>query len=111
MPSRADGKYIWSCVKTVKYIKDPDNPNTLTEQTTYSNPVRLSGVDGKNGEKGDTGTGVKKVIDLFKIVDIHITDVEKVPTPTIKEYGESIKWDNYWLTSPDGQNIASDQTW
>ena len=59
MPSRKEGQYIWSCVKTVKYVKDPDNPNTLTEQTTYSNPVRLSGVDGKDG------IGVKKVIDLF----------------------------------------------
>ena len=65
MPSRTEGQYIWSCVKTVKYVKDPDNPNTLTEQTTYSNPVRLSGVDGKDGEKGDPGIGVKKVIDLF----------------------------------------------
>lgn len=65
MPSRTEGCYIWSCVKTVKYVKDPDNPNTLTEQTTYSKPVRLSGVDGKDGEKGDTGIGVKKVIDLF----------------------------------------------
>ena len=62
MPSRKEGYYIWTCVKTVKYIKDPDNPNTLTEQTTYSKPVRLSGVD---GEKGDPGIGVKKVIDLF----------------------------------------------
>ena len=59
MPSRTEGHYIWSCVKTVKYVKDPDNPNTLTEQTTYSNPVCLSGVDGKDG------IGVKKVIDLF----------------------------------------------
>ena len=59
MPSRKEGYYIWTCVKTVKYIKDPDNPNTLTEQTTYSKPVRLSGVDGKDG------IGVKKVIDLF----------------------------------------------
>ena len=65
MPSRKEGYYIWTCVKTVKYIKDPGNPNTLTEQTTYSNPVRLSGVAGKNGEKGDPGIGVKKVIDLF----------------------------------------------
>ena len=59
MPSRKEGQYIWSCVKTVKYVKDHDNPNTLTEQTTYSKPVRLSGVDGKDG------IGVKKVIDLF----------------------------------------------
>ena len=96
MPSRADGQYIWSCVKTVKYVKDPDNPNTLTEQTTYSKPVRLSGVDGKDG------IGVKKVIDLFKIVDIHITDAKNVPTPTNNEYSEKIEWTNGWLTSPDG---------
>ena len=88
MPSRADGQYIWSCVKTVKYVKDPDNPNTLTEQTTYSNPVRLSGVDGKDG------IGVKKVIDLFKIVDIHITDVANVLMPTANEYNEKIDWGN-----------------
>ena len=59
MPSRKEGYYIWTCVKTVKYVKDPDNPNTLTEQTTYSKPVRLSGVDGVDG------IGVKKVINLF----------------------------------------------
>lgn len=102
MPSRADGKYIWSCVKTVKYIKDPVNPNTLTEQTTYSDPVCLSGVDGKDGEKGDTGIGVKKVIDLFKIVKSSITNVADVPTPDNKEYSEDIKWTNSWLASPDG---------
>ena len=96
MPSRADGQYIWTCVKTVKYVKDPDNPNTLTEQTTYSKPVRLSGVDGVDG------IGVKKVIDLFKIVGSSITDAEKVPTPTNNEYSEKIEWTNGWLTSPDG---------
>ena len=94
MPSRTEGCYIWSCVKTVKYVKNPDNPNTLTEQTTYSNPVRLSGVDGKDGEKGDTGIGVKKVIDLFKIVQSSITDVADVPTPTNDEYSEKIEWTN-----------------
>ena len=88
MPSRTEGYYIWSCVKTVKYVKDPDNPNTLTEQTTYSNPVRLSGVDGKDG------IGVKKVIDLFKIVGSYITDVADVPTPTINKYSEETKWNN-----------------
>ena len=88
MPSRTEGQYIWSCVKTVKYVKDPDNPNTLTEQTTYSNPVRLSGVDGKDG------IGVKKVIDLFKIVGSYITDVADVPTPTINKYSEETKWNN-----------------
>ena len=102
MPSRKEGYYIWTCVKTVKYVKDPDNPNTLTEQTTYSKPVRLSGVDGKDGEKGDTGIGVKKVIDLFKIVDSSITDVADVPTPTINKYSEGTKWNNGWLASPDG---------
>ena len=99
MPSRKEGYYIWTCVKTVKYVKDPDNPNTLTEQTTYSKPVRLSGVD---GEKGDPGIGVKKVIDLFKIVKSSITDVADVPTPTINEYSEKIEWNNGWLASPDG---------
>ena len=93
MPSRTEGYYIWSCVKTVKYVKDPDNPNTLTEQTTYSKPVRLSGVD---------GIGVKKVIDLFKIVKSSITDVADVPTPTINKYSEETKWNNGWLASPDG---------
>ena len=88
MPSRKEGYYIWTCVKTVKYVKDPDNPNTLTEQTTYSNPVRLSGVDGKDG------IGVKKVIDLFKIVGSYITDVADVPTPTINKYSEETKWNN-----------------
>ena len=102
MPSRTEGHYIWSCVKTVKYVKDPDNPNTLTEQTTYSKPVRLSGVDGKDGEKGDTGIGVKKVIDLFKIVKSSTTDVADVPTPTNDEYIEKIEWTNGWLASPDG---------
>ena len=102
MPSRTEGYYIWTCVKTVKYVKDPDNPNTLTEQTTYSNPVRLSGVDGKDGEKGDTGIGVKKIIDLFKIVKSSITDVADVPTPTNNEYIEKIEWTNGWLASPDG---------
>ena len=111
MPSRTEGQYIWSCVKTVKYVKDPDTPTTLTEQTTYSNPVRLSGVDGKDGEKGDPGIGVKKVIDLFKIVDIHITDVKNVPTPTNDEYSEKIEWTNDWLTSPDGRELAKDQVW
>ena len=96
MPSRTEGQYIWSCVKTVKYVKDPDNPNTLTEQTTYSNPVRLSGVDGKDG------IGVKKVIDLFKIVKSSTTDVADVPTPTNDEYIEKIEWTNGWLASPDG---------
>ena len=90
MPSRTEGHYIWSCVKTVKYVKDPDNPNTLTEQTTYSKPVRLSGVDGKDGGKGDPGIGVKKIINLFKIVDSSITDAEEVPMPTINEYSEKI---------------------
>ena len=93
---RTEGYYIWTCVKTVKYVKDPDNPNTLTEQTTYSKPVRLSGVDGKDG------IGVKKVIDLFKIVGSYITDVADVPTPTNNEYIEKIEWTNGWLTSPDG---------
>ena len=102
MPSRTEGHYIWSCVKTVKYVKDPANPNTLTEQTTYSKPVRLSGVDGKDGEKGDTGIGVKKVIDLFKIVKSSTTDVADVPTPTNDEYIEKIEWTNGWLASPDG---------
>ena len=88
MPSRKEGYYIWTCVKTVKYVKDPDNPNTLTEQTTYSKPVRLSGVDGKDG------IGVKKVIDLFKIVKSSITDVADVPTPTINKYSEETKWNN-----------------
>ena len=105
MPSRTEGQYIWSCVKTVKYVKDPANPNTLTEQTTYSSPVRLSGVDGKDG------IGVKKVIDLFKIVDIHTTDVKNVPTPTNDEYSEKIEWTNGWLTSPDGRELAKDQVW
>ena len=111
MPSRAEGQYIWSCVKTVKYVKDSANPNTLTEQTTYSNPVCLSGVDGKDGGKGDPGIGVKKVIDLFKIVDIHITDAENVPTPTNNEYREKIEWTNGWLASPDGKELAKDQVW
>ena len=102
MPSRKEGYYIWTCVKTVKYVKNPDNPNTLTEQTTYSNPVRLSGVDGKDGVKGDTGIGVKKVIDLFKIVKSSITDVADVPTPINNEYIEKIEWTNGWLASPDG---------
>lgn len=102
MPQRKEGEYIWSCVKTVKYVKDSANPNTLTEQTTYSKPVRLSGVDGKDGKKGDTGIGVKKVIDLFKIVKSSTTDVADVPTPTNNEYSEKIEWTNGWLTSPDG---------
>ena len=96
MPSRKEGQYIWTCVKTVKYVKDTDNPNTLTEQTTYSKPVRLSGVDGKDG------IGVKKVIDLFKIVKSSTTDVADVPTPANNEYSEKIEWTNGWLTSPDG---------
>ena len=111
MPSRKEGYYIWTCVKTVKYVKDPDNPNTLTEQTTYSKPVRLSGVDGKDGGKGDPGIGVKKVIDLFKIVGSYITDVADVPMPTIKEYNETSDWGNDWLESPDGQELTKDQTW
>lgn len=93
MPSRKEGYYIWSCVKTVKYVKNPANPNTLTEQTTYSNPVCLSGVDGKDGEKGDTGIGVKKVIDLFKIVQSSTTDAADVPMPTLNEYSEKIDID------------------
>ena len=89
MPSRKEGYYIWSCVKTVKYVKDPDNPNTLTEQTTYSKPVRLSGVDGKDGEKGATGIGVKKVIDLFIQWK---KDSEKNPkAPTIQTYSDTIE--------------------
>lgn len=108
MPSRKEGYYIWTCVKTVKYVKDPDNPNTLTEQTTYSKPVRLSGVD---GEKGDPGIGVKKVIDLFKIVQSSTTDAADVPTPDNKEYSENIKWTNNWLASPDGVELAKDQAW
>ena len=83
MPSRKEGQYIWSCVKTVKYVKDPDNPNTLTEQTTYSNPVRLSGVDGKDG------IGVKKVIDLFIQWK---KDSEKSPkAPNIELYSDPIE--------------------
>ena len=83
MPSRKEGQYIWSCVKTVKYVKDPDNPNTLTEQTTYSNPVRLSGVDGKDG------IGVKKVIDLFIQWK---KDSEKSPkAPNIEVYSDPIE--------------------
>lgn len=86
MPSRKEGYYIWTCVKTVKYVKDPDNPNTLTEQTTYSKPVRLSGVD---GEKGDPGIGVKKVIDLFIQWK---KDSEKSPkAPAIPAYSNDIK--------------------
>ena len=89
MPSRKEGQYIWSCVKTVKYVKDPDNPNTLTEQTTYSKPVRLSGVDGKDGEKGDTGIGVKKVIDLFIQWE---KDSDKSPkAPNIEVYSDPIE--------------------
>lgn len=87
MPSRKEGYYIWTCVKTVKYVKDPDNPNTLTEQTTYSKPVRLSGVD---GEKGDPGIGVSKVIDLFKIVKSSIEDAAEVPAPTNEKYSDGI---------------------
>ena len=83
MPSRKEGQYIWSCVKTVKYVKDPDNPNTLTEQTTYSNPVRLSGVDGKDG------IGVKKVIDLFIQWK---KDAEKSPkAPGNETYSDAIE--------------------
>ena len=83
MPSRKEGYYIWTCVKTVKYIKDPDNPNTLTEQTTYSKPVRLSGVDGKDG------IGVKKVIDLFIQWE---KDSEKSPkAPDAEVYSDAIK--------------------
>ena len=83
MPSRKEGQYIWSCVKTVKYVKDPDNPNTLTEQTTYSNPVRLSGVDGKDG------IGVKKVIDLFIQWK---KDSEKSPkAPGTETYSDAIE--------------------
>ena len=74
----------------------------MVEETAYSNPVCLSGVDGKDGEKGDTGIGVKKVIDLFKIVKSSITDVADVPTPANNEYSEKIEWTNGWLTSPDG---------
>ena len=86
MPSRTEGYYIWTCVKTVKYVKDPDNPNTLTEQTTYSKPVRLSGVD---GEKGDPGIGVKKVIDLFIQWE---KDSEKSPkAPDAEAYSNNIK--------------------
>ena len=86
MPSRKEGYYIWTCVKTVKYVKDPDNPNTLTEQTTYSKPVRLSGVD---GEKGDPGIGVKKVIDLFIQWE---KDSEKSPkAPNIEVYSDPIE--------------------
>ena len=86
MPSRKEGYYIWTCVKTVKYVKDPDNPNTLTEQTTYSKPVRLSGVD---GEKGDPGIGVKKVIDLFIQWK---KDSEKSPkAPNIEVYSDPIE--------------------
>ena len=86
MPSRKEGYYIWTCVKTVKYVKDPDNPNTLTEQTTYSKPVRLSGVD---GEKGDPGIGVKKVIDLFIQWE---KDSEKSPkAPDAEAYSNNIK--------------------
>lgn len=89
MPSRTEGQYIWSCVKTVKYVKDPDNPNTLTEQTTYSNPVCLSGVDGKDGEKGDPGIGVKKVIDLFIQWG---KDSKKSPkAPNIEAYSDPIE--------------------
>ena len=89
MPSRTEGQYIWSCVKTVKYVKDPYNPNTLTEQTTYSNPVRLSGVDGKDGEKGDPGIGVKKVIDLFIQWE---KDSDKSPkAPKIEVYSDPIE--------------------
>ena len=89
MPSRKEGYYIWTCVKTVKYVKDHDNPNTLTEQTTYSNPVRLSGVDGKDGEKGDPGIGVKKVIDLFIQWK---KDSEKSPkAPDAEVYSDAIK--------------------
>ena len=80
MPQRKEGEYIWSCVKTVKYVKDPANPNTLTEQTTYSNPVRLSGVD---------GIGVKKVIDLFIQWK---KDSEKSPkAPNIEVYSDPIE--------------------
>lgn len=111
MPPRKDGKYIWSCVKTVKYVKDPDNPNTLTEQATYSNPACLSGVDGKDGEKGDTGIGVSKVIDLFKMVKSSIEDAAEVPTPTNEKYSDGIIWNNDWLASPDGQSLTKDQTW
>ena len=83
MPSRKEGYYIWTCVKTVKYVKDPDNPNTLTEQTTYSKPVRLSGVDGKDG------IGVKKVIDLFIQWK---KDSEKSPkAPNIEIYSDPIE--------------------
>ena len=83
MPPRKEGYYIWTCVKTVKYIKDPDNPNTLTEQTTYSNPVRLSGVDGKDG------IGVKKVIDLFIQWE---KNSEKSPkAPDAEVYSDAIK--------------------
>ena len=80
MPSRTEGQYIWSCVKTVKYVKDPDNPNTLTEQTTYSKPVRLSGVD---------GIGIKKVIDLFIQWE---KDSEKSPkAPNIEVYSDPME--------------------
>ena len=89
MPSRKEGYYIWTCVKTVKYIKDPDNPNTLTEQTTYSKPVRLSGVDGKDGEKGDTGIGVKKVIDLF--IQWEKDSEESPKAPNIEVYSDPIE--------------------
>ena len=89
MPSRTEGQYIWSCVKTVKYVKDPNNPNTLTEQTTYSKPAHLSGVDGKDGEKGDPGIGVKKVIDLFIQWE---KDSEKSPkAPNIEVYSDPIE--------------------
>ena len=83
MPSRTEGCYIWSCVKTVKYVKDSANPNTLTEQTTYSNPVRLSGVDGKDG------IGVKKVIDLFIQWE---KDSKKSPkAPNIEVYSDPME--------------------
>lgn len=63
----------------------------MTEQTTYSNPVCLSGVDGNDGKKGDPGIGVHKVIDLFKIVKSSIEDATEVPVPTIEDYSDEIK--------------------